>query len=207
MKQRASNKNPQVYQFKIFLEKITPTIWRRIQVPEHYTFWDLHVAIQDSMGWQDYHLHEFRIVNPATGNKDRIGIPDEESFMDNPPTRPGWTLPITDYFTKENAAAEYVYDYGDYWLHQVVLEDILPQKKSSRYPVCVEGERACPPEDCGGTWGYEEFLASISDPDHEEHDSMLEWIGGSFDPEYFHPAKVKFDDPKKRWAFAFKEYE
>ena len=81
----------------------------------------------------------------------------------------------------------YVYDFGDYWRHKIVVEKVFTAAPGGRYPACVGGRRACPPEDCGGTWGYTEFLEAIGDPDHEEHESMLEWVGGRFDPEAFDP--------------------
>jgi len=188
-----------VYQFKITLKGIRPPIWRRIQVPENYTFWDLHVAIQDSMGWEDYHLHEFEIFDPSKGLKVNIGIPPGElgvSFEKE--TLPGWKERISDYFSMENRRAVYVYDFGDNWEHEIVLEKILPREEGVDYPVCIGGKRACPPEDCGGIWGYEEFLEAIADPDHELHDEMLEWVGGEFDPERFDPEEVVFEDPDRR---------
>ena len=184
-----------VYQFKITLKRSKPPIWRRIQVPETYTFWDLHVAIQDVMGWEDYHLHEFEIMDPTTKRIVRIGFPDNEFGME---ILPGWKQKISDYFTLENKKSNYTYDFGDDWEHIVLLEKILPCEKNIKYPRCIDGKRACPPEDCGGIWGYEELLEAIKDPNHEQHKEMKEWIGKDFDPEYFNPSKINFDDPEKR---------
>ncbi|MBI4445577.1 MAG: plasmid pRiA4b ORF-3 family protein [Acidobacteria bacterium] len=192
----------EVYQFRISLEGIEPAIWRRMQVPSNYTFWDLHVAIQDSMGWLDYHLHMFRILNPTTKEREVIGIPDEEEAFDLE-ILPGWELPISDYFSLKKPKAEYEYDFGDSWQHDVVLEKILPRDMHSKYPKCIAGERACPPEDCGGIGGYQEFLEAVLNPAHEEHESMLEWVGGSFDSEHFNPKQVRFDSPRRRWKIAF----
>lgn len=189
-----------VYQFKITLKEVRPPVWRRIQVPSTYTFWGLHVAIQDAMGWGDYHLHEFEILNPKTGIRDQIGIPDFDWGND---CLPGWEERIAAYFSPDNPQAIYMYDFGDGWEHTVVLEEILPREAELDYPRCTGGKRACPPEDCGGPYGYEMFLEAIQDPEHEEHDEMLEWVGGSFDPERFDPQAVSFDDPEKRWEFAF----
>lgn len=189
-----------VYQFKITLKEVKPTVWRRIQVPESYTFWHLHVAIQDAMGWMDSHLHAFRVVNPKTGEQDEIGIPDDDGDLE---FIPGWEVDIADYFSTENRTAGYEYDFGDDWEHSVVLEKILPSEKGFQYPVCLDGERSCPPEDCGGPPGYERFLEAIKNPRHKEHKSMLEWVGGGFDPEDFKRDKVRFDDPVKRWKYAF----
>jgi len=84
---------------------------------------------------------------------------------------------------------------GDYWDHKIQLEKIIPREKGINYPICIKGKRACPPEDCGGVWGYEELLEIIKDPDHEEYEEMIEWVGEDFDPEYFNPQEVVFDDP------------
>ena len=190
-----------VYQFKITLEELDPPIWRRIQVPETYSFWDLHVAIQDAMGWTDSHLHQFEMMSPKTGEDVEIGIPDEE-WEDEVQTLAGWEQKIADYFSSKNPTALYIYDFGDNWEHTVVLEEILPRAEKTEYPLCLEGERACPPEDCGGAWGYVDLLETISDPDGEEYEDTIEWLGGDFDPEYFDPVDVYFDDPEERRKFA-----
>lgn len=194
-----------VYQFRVELKGIAPPIWRTIQVPETYSFWDLHVAIQDAMGWLDYHLHQFDVVNPETGVKEGIGIPDEEFGGDGVgEVLPGWKKKIASYFSADKPAVDYSYDFGDGWVHEVRLEKILPREKGVRYPVCIAGKRACPPEDCGGVWGYQNLLEILSDPGHKEHASTLDWLGGRFDPEAFDAEDVRFDDPKERWRLAFK---
>ena len=191
-----------VYQFKITLMDIQPQIWRIIEVPETYTFWDLHVAIQDAMGWEDYHLHDFKIVNPSTGMKKEIGMPDEELAYEKE-ILPDTKQKIADWFSLENRLAEYTYDYGDNWHHTVKLEKILPKEENVTYPRCVDGKRACPPEDCGGTRSYEQLLEIIKDVNHEEHKRMMEWLGGEFDPEHFDVKEVIFEDPVKRRKMAF----
>lgn len=193
-----------VYRFEVSLQEVEPPVWRAIQVPGDYSFWDLHVAIQDAMGWLDYHLHEFEIINPATGNVERIGIPDED-FLDEEQTLAGWEVKISDYFSPENATASYTYDFGDGWVHTVTVKEVVERDPDSSYPRCAGGQRACPPEDCGGPWGYQEFLEAIRNADHEEHHRMLEWAGGSFDAEAFDPGGVSFDDPAERWKLAFRD--
>ncbi|MFV2058686.1 MAG: plasmid pRiA4b ORF-3 family protein [Thiohalomonadales bacterium] len=192
-----------IYQFKIALKEITPTIWRRIQVPEGYSFWDLHVAIQDAMGWLDYHLHLFQVRRKHAHRATEIGIPDDSAFEGSPEIHPGWEIPISDYFGDVGVTADYEYDFGDGWCHEILLEGILLSEKGQKYPRCIDGARACPPEDCGGVHGYDRVLEALADPDDEEHESMLEWLGGKYDPQEFVPGKVKFDNPTKRWRGAF----
>lgn len=192
----------QVYQFKITLKDIKPPIWRRIQVPETYTFWDLHVAIQDAMGWVDYHLHQFELIDPRTGIKREIGIPDDE-FDYGIEILSGWRQKIANWFSMENKLADYRYDFGDNWRHEVKLERILPRDQNAKYPICIDGTRACPPEDCGGTWGYKDLLEILKNPSHKEYAEKLIWVGGEFDPEYFDVKEVIFDDPDIRRKTAF----
>src|SRR3990172_12618127 len=113
------------FQFKITLRGTRPPIWRRIQVPSDFTFWDLHVAIQDAMGWSDYHLHEFSMIDPSSRRRVKIGIPDDEDFAWGPEILPGWKLRIAGYFSMEDRSATYIYDFGDGWRHTVRLEKIF----------------------------------------------------------------------------------
>jgi hypothetical protein len=148
-------------------------------------------------------LHAFRLRDPATGRIIEIGIPDDEVAIDEAPGLPGWTIPIAPYFRAPGDRCDYEYDFGDGWEHEVMLERVSAREPKTRYPRCLDGARACPPEDCGGAGGYEEFLSAIGDPSHEEHERMLEWVGGCFDPAEFDPQAVRFDDPRKRWKIAF----
>lgn len=191
-----------IYQFKITLRDSKPPIWRRIQVPETYTFWDLHVAIQDSFGWLDYHIHEFEILHPTSKRKVRIGLPDEDFGRD---VLANWKQKISDYFSLENKKSDYLYDFGDNWKHIVTLEKILPRNKEVKYPMCVKGKRACPPEDCGGIWGYEGLLEILQNPNHEEYKETCEWVGTDFNPEHFNKDEINFEDPRKRLKFAINE--
>jgi hypothetical protein len=185
----------QVMQFKITLKGIEPAIWRRIQIVGTATFWDLHVAIQDAMGWQDYHLHSFFVQNPDSGNPVTLGIPTEDDEFN---TLPDWEHGIADFFCKPKDRALYVYDFGDDWQHMVELEKIEKAVKRKRYPICLDGARRCPPEDVGGIGGFMNFLEIINDPDHPEHAEMLDWIGGRFNAEGFSPKLVLFDAPQER---------
>ena len=191
-----------VYQFKVELEEIKPAIWRRIQVPENYNFWELHVAIQDAMGWLDYHLHVFRLSEKNGTTENVIGIPDDE-FPTATPTLAGWETRIVDHFYEVGITAEYEYDFGDGWLHKVTLEGILLGDADSQYPLCIEGERACPAEDCGGVPGYYRLLDALSAPDNDEYKELMDWLGKDYDPDKFTPQEIEFDDPKARWESAF----
>lgn len=186
-----------VYQFKITLKDIKPPVWRRIQVPEDYSFWDLHIAIQDSMGWLDGHLHEFTTIEKNYKERRTIGLPDIE-FMEHG-ILPDWKEAIKDWFSMNKCKImDYTYDFGDNWEHEVELEKIIPREVGVKYPVCIAGKRACPPEDSGGTWGYEEKLKILNDPSHPEHDEIVEWMGDNYDSEYFDCSEVHFDNPAKR---------
>ena len=188
-------KDERIYQFKITLQGINPPIWRRIQAPESYSFLDLHAAIQDAMGWEGYHLHQFEVMNPKYGEEDFIGSPDD-SGLGGVKVRPGWEVPIAPYFVR-TAEAIYEYDFGDSWRHKITLEKILPLESGVAYPRCIDGKRACPPEDSGGVWGYEELLDVIKNPNHGDYEGCMEWLSDDFDPEAFNPEAVKFHDPKK----------
>lgn len=195
-----------IYQFRIELLGVEPSIWRRILVPANYSFWDLHVAIQDSMGWLDYHLHEFRVKKPSGRKVIEIGIPDSETDRD---ILAGWEVPISDYFVEPGITAAYDYDFGDGWQHKVLLEGVLLKELLVKYPVCVAGERACPPEDCGGIPGYENLLRVLSNPRTIECKDMVSWLKGHaknyfpYQAEHFSPEEVKFWNPAKRWQIAF----
>ncbi|MHC4962423.1 MAG: plasmid pRiA4b ORF-3 family protein [Planctomycetota bacterium] len=192
-----------IYQFRIELMGIAPPIWRRIQVPENYSFWDLHVAIQDAMGWLDYHLHAFRMVDKTSHSKVEIGIPDDEFSATASATVPGWKTAMVDYFHEVGVTAEYEYDFGDGWLHTVVLEGIFLNDPDIQYPLCVGGERACPVEDCGGVHGYSRLLGALSGSDNGECEEQMNWLGMDFKPEKFNHHSVEFDDPQRRWERAF----
>ena len=194
----AGKSGASVHQFKVVLDDVSPPIWRRIQLPSEATFWDLHCAINDAMGWEDAHLHEFNIGGKR--NPQRIGIPMEDDMpVGDDPGRADWDVPITTCFGKPGATGRYLYDFGDGWSHTVTLEAILSREPKVKYPRCLDGARACPPEDCGGPPGYEQLCVAFADPDAADEDSaeLLDWFG-DHDPEAFNPAKVKFHSAAKR---------
>ncbi len=199
-----------VYQFKIVIEGIYPEIWRVIQVPENYSFWDLHVAIQNVFGWKDIHLHSFETDNPKTGKREFLGIPEEmyDGICDDFSTLPGWDLQISDYFSEKRRSMLYIYDYGDSWRHQIQYEKILFASPKQKYPICLEGRYQGPPEDCGGAFGYPDFVKMITDPLHPYHYSMKRWAGKKkCDIEAFDPKEVRFANPQKQKDATFRKYQ
>jgi hypothetical protein len=169
----------QIFQLKITLSGTKPPIWRRVLVPAELTLAQLHTVLQISMGWENCHLHEFCV------GRQRFGVPDPDAGMMGDDTISEKKVRLSDVLPRVGAKADYTYDFGDGWEHSIILEKVLPLESASSYPVCTGGKRHAPPEDCGGTGGYHNFLEAIHDPQNEEHDSLLEWIGGSFDPEAF----------------------
>ncbi len=195
-----------VFCFKITLAHVQPEVWRRIEVPDSYSFWDLHVAITDVFGWFDYHLHEFQIRHPKTGKNIRLSIPDPEDMGDIP-LKPDYRRQLAGLFSKTNRHCTYLYDFGDGWQHEIEMESLTARAKDVEYPRCVDGKNACPPEDCGGVSGYDRLLKAISDPKHPEHDDLKRWLrrmkGPHFNQTHCDPAEVQFDNPFKRWRIAF----
>jgi hypothetical protein len=169
------------YQLRVTLLRIDPPIWRQLHVPPTITLRSLHRAIQESMGWEGEHLHEF-----AAGNK-HYGIPmpgDPYKVHDETEAR------LYRVLTKPGQRMMYEYDFGDGWKHEVLLEAVHRSREAPEFPVCIAGERACPPEDCGGPWGYEDLLELWRDAENPEDEERLEWLGEDFDPEAFDLAAV-----------------
>ncbi|MCU0222766.1 MAG: plasmid pRiA4b ORF-3 family protein [Acidobacteria bacterium] len=188
----------EILQLRVQLDRVRPAVWRRIQLPATCTFWDLHVAIQDAMGWTDSHLHVFEAEGPG-GTVRRIGIPDGLAGLSGE-TEPAWDVSVASVLSRRRPELTYWYDFGDDWFHTVRLEKGLPREPGARYPRCLAGARACPPEDCGGPIGYGELLAVLRDRYHPEHGELTDWLGGAFDPAAFDPAQVAFRDPRARLA-------
>jgi len=173
-------KNPiPIYQLKIVLQVIYPPIFRILQIKGNANLGKLHDYIQGAMGWEDCHLHEFKIKGKDYRSEEQMY---EE--IDNPDMFDEKDYRINK-LLKEGDGFEYIYDYGDCWNHKITVEKIIPPEDGVYYPVCSYGERACPPEDCGGPWGYNEFLEILKDPKREDHEHFSEWVGGNFDSEKF----------------------
>lgn len=166
-----------VFQLKVTLKDTKPPIWRRVLVDGSSTLDQVHEVIQAAFGWWNYHLHEFEV------GRTRFGVPDPDEDWGEPPRDERRTR--LDAIASEGSTFRYTYDFGNGWEHRVAVEKVLPASSVATVPACVDGRRACPPEDCGGTWGYRELLEILADPDHPEHDERAEWLGRPFDPEAF----------------------
>lgn len=164
-----------VYQLKITLVDSKPKIWRKILVNPDTLLVDLHRIIQTTMGWTNSHLHQFN-----DGNYDYA--PKEFELENSKNSR---TTKLNKLLKKDNDCILYEYDFGDGWEHEIILEKINDNDEKTQIPRCIDGKRNCPPDDCGGIWGYEDLLKIISDKKHDEHQEMIDWLGGKFDPEYF----------------------
>lgn len=175
-KKRAKSKDPRVFQIKITLKGIKPPIWRRLLIRSDQTLMEFHYAIQCCMGWENAHLHDFK-----AGDR-HYGEPDPEGWMD---VIDESTVTIDAVLRKPKDKVLYTYDFGDGWQHEIVLEKVLaPEEAPKKLPVCLKGVRACPPEDCGGRWGYANLLEAIGNPKHPDHEMLKEWVG-EYDPEAF----------------------
>ena len=168
-----------IYQLKVSLKGSKPPIWRRLLVSSDIKLDTLHLALQISMGWTNSHLHQF-----ISQDQTFYGIKDDDFDMGGFEMQDENTVRLSHILKTEMDSLIYEYDFGDSWTHKIVLEKILPFDTDKKLPYCVTGKRACPPEDCGGIWGYENLLAILEAPEHDEHEEMLEWLGGEFDPSY-----------------------
>jgi hypothetical protein len=165
-----------IYRLKVTLRGLRPPIWRRFLVPSDITLKRLHDSLQAVMSWTDSHLHQFEAQGVHYGTSDpefgTESVSEKKTALHEVLRRPKNKL-------------IYEYDFGDSWIHEVVLEAVLPPGKDGLYPMVEAGKRACPPEDVGGIYGYMEFLEALADPKHPDHENMVDWIGGPFDPEEF----------------------
>jgi hypothetical protein len=183
---------PSIYELKITLLDIEPRIWRHIQVPSAVQLCCLHDAFQVAMGWTDSHLHQFEKDGKIWGDprNDEFG---EFNIIDEGRTTLNKALKL------EGDSMIYLYDFGDNWRQEVLLEKIVSVEGTTNRPVCLGGERRCPPEDVGGAYGYSEFLEAIFDPTHKDYDQFVRWAGGYFQAEEFDLKAVNEKLARLRW--------
>lgn len=173
-----------VYQLKVTLRHIRPPIWRRIQVPGHIKLGVLHQILQEVMGWTNSHLHQFVIQGRY------FAAPHEE--FDSPETEDENKLTLAEAIHLAGARFSYEYDFGDGWEHEVKIEKVLPLEGNNLLPTCLAGARTCPPEDCGGPYGYAELLEALKEPNHERHEELSEWVSEFSGREGFDPERFNF---------------
>jgi Plasmid pRiA4b ORF-3-like protein len=164
---------------KITLRDIRPPIWRRARVADDSSLGKLHQVIQLAMGWEDGHLHEFEVGDRRYG--------DPYDADDSPGADRAYSetsVKLASLVDRGVTRFRYLYDFGDGWDHQIVIEKVQSLDPDRQYPSLIGGKRACPPEDCGGPYGYLRLLEVLADPTDEEHAQLTEWVGGAFDPEH-----------------------
>lgn len=186
MSNKSKENEKRVFTFKVVLDYIDPPIWRRFQIDDDATLGDLHYTLQGVMGWSNSHLHEFIIKKESYGIED----PDDSSLY---PVNDEDLFLIRELIKRKNTKFKYIYDFGDSWEHTITFEGASETKPDATNPVCIDGARSCPPEDCGSIPGYYRLLKILQDPSHEEYESYRDWIGEDFDPECFDLAKVNKD--------------
>ena len=169
---------------KITLLRAKPPIWRRLEVPAAYNLGELHSVLSAAMGWLDSHLHMFDVDGRE------YSISDDDIWIDTDPPLPEESVTLADLVRDGVKRFGYWYDFGDSWHHDVVIEKTAPPEAGVFYPRCVAGRRACPPEDCGGLWGFAELQEVMADPRHPEHDELKYWYGRDFDPTAFSAGEV-----------------
>jgi hypothetical protein len=170
-----------VYQFKITLKDLKPPVWRSALIVPTMTMEELHYVTQSLMGWSCEHLYQFSSGKRRIVDSEEDGDEDSEFSSD---------ILVGQAFRKVGDSWTYLYDFGDSWEHEIELEKILDLDPGVEYPVCLDGARACPPEDCGGVMGYLNMLSVLKNPKDPEYKEMLEWLGEGFDSEYFSKDEV-----------------
>jgi len=170
---------PKILQLKISLNEINPKIWRRFLVYDNIRFEELHNIIQEIMGWENYHLYEF-----SFNSQIRIGPMDEDA--DDDQLEDSNKTKLKKYIIGEKQKIYYLYDFGDSWEHEIIVEKIFEYDRVQKIPFCLEGERACPPEDCGAVSGYENLTKIKNNKEHPDYnDLIVNWLGEDFDFEEF----------------------
>lgn len=180
MADKALSEEQQIYTLKVTLRGGDPPIWRRFQIEGGATLGELHETLQAVMGWENCHLHEFKAGQRSfTGFHPGMDMDFMDDFEDEDECL------VFEVLARKRSKLKYIYDFGDDWMHDVVVEQIAAPEPGARYPVCLDGAGACPPEDCGGLGGYYDILEALQNPDHPEHENYCEWMPDDFDPAEF----------------------
>lgn len=166
---------PSVHPLRVSLLGGEPTVWRRVMVASLIKLPKFNRVLETVMGWEGYHLHMFEIGDLRIGEQDD----DSSDVIDER------RITIEQILPRVGSELTWTYDFGDDWTHEVIVEAIEEPSPDVTYPVCTGGERACPPEDCGGIHGYQRLVEAIADPTDEEHDEFMTWVPAGFDPAVF----------------------
>ncbi|WP_213819002.1 IS1096 element passenger TnpR family protein [Garciella nitratireducens] len=169
-----------ILQLHIRLKDINPIIWRRILVKEEMNFYTFNQIIQKVMGWSGFQQYEFQIHGQCISEQTQEDLWEEYTEIISPKEKT-----LAEYFLQPNDFFTYTYDFGDNWVHEILVEDIYEQEEKRKYPVCLDGERRGPVENIGGPWGYMELLNIIENPEDPQYQQVIEWLGQDFDPEQF----------------------
>jgi Plasmid pRiA4b ORF-3-like protein len=172
----------EIIELEIALRGYKPKISRRVLVRKNSTFHELHYVIQFAMGWTNSHLYQFKV-----GRSQYIGLPHPDDYEEMVDSR---KLKISSLLSEPKNKVVYEYDFGDSWEHDVVVKKMHAAKPGEKYPVLIAGKLACPPEDCGGVWGYADLLETLKNPKSEDYEDMLDWVGGEWDPEAFDAEEI-----------------
>ncbi|WP_244239377.1 plasmid pRiA4b ORF-3 family protein [Corallococcus carmarthensis] len=175
---------PSIHVLHVELMEIAPAIWRELHVRSDTPLSKVHAILQAAFGWTNSHMHVFEDISRQQYG--HLAKGDAEDFsLGGSPLLDESKYTVADIGPRARSVFGYIYDFGDDWVHRVRVKKVQPPESRKRYPSCAAGARAAPPDDCGGTPGYEDLLEALQDPEHEEHEELLEWVGGSFDPEAF----------------------
>ncbi len=192
----AGKDNAPIYQLKVILLESEPPVWRRLQVPGDATLEWLHAVLQVTIGWTNSHLHQFKVGEDFYSDTRH----NFAEYDGDPEILEARKFTLRQIAPREQDAFDYKYDFGDSWEHMITVEKILPPPAAATTTaLCLDGARACPPEDCGGVWGYADLLETLKNPKHPEHQSMKEWLGRAFDSEAFDVAKTNLWLRKLKW--------
>ena len=174
---RSSPSEDSIFTLKITLLGTKPAVWRRVEVLDCINLENLHYIVQCVMGWDNCHLHQY------LSGKERYGVPSPDNDYHHVHDESQFVL--ADIFKRKGTKLKYEYDFGDGWLHEIVLESRVAATAEHTHPVCLGGARNCPPEDVGGVWGYAELLESVSNPRHPRRRQFEEWLDEIYDPDRF----------------------
>ncbi len=197
MEKKTNNKKYTYYEIKVSIRDTHPPVWRRLQIPEGITFHELNAIIQLAFDWCGYHLYNFEVGATLNGEGISIELPGSEDDWSYCEVKNAKKEKIDKYF-KKYKKMEYIYDFGDNWVHDITIEKIIETDIKLIKPICIKAKMANLPEDCGGPWGYEELLEILADKKHEEYKAMKDWVNNGYTDWYDDREYVNIEEINKR---------